>query len=65
MLNKAPSVYTLSTLDAVLKSGNSCGRGGVWAPARPDGFYSVKNRLRLAWEVFTGRADVLRWPLDQ
>lgn len=35
---------------------------GQWAPARPLGLYSLRNRMRLAWEVFMGRADALVWP---
>lgn len=37
-------------------------RGGAYYPARPLGFYSLGNRLRCAWLVFTGRADALIWP---
>jgi hypothetical protein len=66
MLRKAPSVYTLSSLQATLSMGNASSRdGNTWYPARPEGYHSVRSRLRLAWEVFTGRADVLRWPDKQ
>lgn len=34
---------------------------GRWEPARPLGFYSLENRLKAAWLVFTGRADALLW----
>ena len=34
----------------------------IWVPARSHGMFSIKERLRLAWKVFTGRADVLEWP---
>jgi hypothetical protein len=34
-----------------------------WVPARPLGFQGIalRTRLRLAWAVFTGKYDVLRW----
>lgn len=35
--------------------------GGHEQPARPIGFYSLQSRIRLAWAVFTGKADALFW----
>lgn len=37
-----------------------------WIPARdlpyePGGLAALRHRLRCAWMVFTGRADVLHW----
>lgn len=32
------------------------------APARPEGFASLPSRVKVAWLVFTGRADALLWP---
>jgi hypothetical protein len=34
-------------------------------PARPLGYYSLRSRIRLAWMVFTGKADALVWPGGQ
>lgn len=42
----------------------TCGRDGVWTPLRPDACPSERGfftRLRLAWRVFTGQYDALRW----
>lgn len=36
--------------------------GKQWVPARPEGLWSFSNRCKLAWLVFTGRCDALRWP---
>lgn len=35
---------------------------GRWVPARALGFASLRQRVRAAWLVFTGRADALVWP---
>jgi len=34
---------------------------GRWVMARPLPFYSLTERWRVAWMVFTGRADALIW----
>lgn len=39
--------------------------GEYWYPARPEGLHSFGSRIRLAWAVFTGKADALRWPAGQ
>lgn len=39
-------------------------KGEVWVAARPlsaSWSGSIFNRLRMAWIVFTGNGDVLRW----
>lgn len=33
-----------------------------WVPARPVGYFSLIERIKCAWFVFTGKADVLFWP---
>lgn len=32
-----------------------------WVPGRPLGFDTIPNRFKLAWAVFTGKADALYW----
>lgn len=34
----------------------------VYAPARPRDAPTLRQRIRRAWDVFCGRADVLYWP---
>lgn len=34
---------------------------GKWVPARPEGRKGLFRRFKLAWKVFTGKADVLVW----
>jgi hypothetical protein len=36
-----------------------------WVPARPLGLDTIPNRVRAAWLVFTGKADVIVWPGGQ
>lgn len=57
-----PTVYKLEQL----KELDSCKKEikpGRWVTARPMGWQGLclRRRLKLAWEVFMGRADVLRW----
>ena len=59
----APNCYTPEQLQKwdVAREGNE----GNWVAARPmqlRGFF-LRRRLKLAWGVFTGRYDALRWPL--
>lgn len=35
---------------------------GRWQPARPLSFPTMLERLRYAWWVLLGRADILTWP---
>ncbi|ACL06207.1 hypothetical protein Dalk_4529 [Desulfatibacillum aliphaticivorans] len=35
---------------------------GAWVPARPIGKTNLKYRLKAAWMVFAGKADVVVWP---
>jgi hypothetical protein len=39
--------------------------GGQWMEARPEGFASIRNHLRAAWLVLTGKADAVVWPGGQ
>jgi hypothetical protein len=62
-MNTAPYEWTIYSLEKHFREGPySEIRTGEWVPARPYGLYSLSNRFRLAWMVFTGKADALRWP---
>lgn len=62
-MNRTPNLYTLENLIRTANSGVSSGLpDGRWVPARPLGFYSIGNRIKCAWMVFTGRADAVVWP---
>jgi len=67
MLNRAPTLYTLTDIveaavDPEVLSEHSSGQ---WVPARRLGMYGLRNRLKLALMVFTGKADVVIWPGEQ
>ncbi len=64
-LNSAPYEWDIYRLVEHLDKGPMADlrdQGLGWGPARPFGMFSVRNRIRLAWMVFTGRADALIWP---
>lgn len=61
MLNQAPNEWTIEQLVEHVRTGPRCQIKRSWQPARPVGFFSLGARLRLAWMVFTGEADALRW----
>ena len=62
MLNTAPNHWTISDLVDEIRMGPITSINGKIVPVRPYGEYSLRSRLRLAWMVFTGRADALEWP---
>ena len=65
MLNQAPYEWTIRQLIKAAKDGPHCQvKGGDYEPARPYGMFSLRSRFRLAWAVFTGRADALFWPFQ-
>lgn len=37
---------------------------GCWVPARPLGM-DIKQRIKSAWKVLTGKADAVIWPEGQ
>jgi hypothetical protein len=39
--------------------------GERWLPARCLHYCSFYDKIKLAWMVFTGRADAFIWPEDQ
>lgn len=65
MLNQAPYEWTIGELSKHIATGPQTQiKGGAYQPARCFGFFSLRSRLRLAWMVFTGEADALRWPFQ-
>ena len=63
MLNSAPCEWTVGSLARHCNSGATSAQvDGKYVPARPYGLFSMRSRLRLAWDVFVGKADALYWP---
>ena len=57
-----PVTWTLRRLFDQVRMASTSDDGVTWRPARPLGYPSLGNRIRSAWLVFTGKADVLLWP---
>lgn len=47
-----------------IKSGAQSEKDGHWYNARPIPVHGFTYRFRLAWAVFTGKADALFWAID-
>lgn len=64
MLEKAPNTYELMNLFEIVWNNFEQAEvsPGKWVPARPLGMHTLKNRLKTAWLVFTGKADAVVWP---
>ena len=62
-MKKAPAIWKLNDLVGYAMSGHHHAqvKPGLWVPARPLGLDSIKNRLKCAWLVFTGKCDVVEW----
>lgn len=49
-------------------SGVTAWINGKWVPARPmspTGLFGLKVRIKSAWKVLTGKADIFIWPEGQ
>lgn len=63
-MKKAPNITTLRNVLDTVETCSVC-INGLYIPARPLGFYSLRYRIKAAWIVFTGKADALVWPGGQ
>ena len=61
---QAPNIYALEDLVEAVGH-NQTEINGKWLPTRALGLDAVPNRIRAAWLVFTGKADVVIWPGGQ
>lgn len=59
-------MYTLQQLQTT-NTTEAAKINGVWVPARPENhkYRTLRQRLREAWAVFTGKADAFTWPEGQ
>lgn len=64
MSNKAPSLWRVNELKAHTET-CAANINGKWVPCRAVGLDTIRSRIRLAWMVFTGKADALIWPEGQ
>jgi hypothetical protein len=56
-----PNIYTPTQIQQHTVSSSKDGKH--WVPARGEPYPGLKllTRIKRAWMVFTGKADVLRW----
>jgi hypothetical protein len=66
-MKQVPRLYTLRQLLATsgVNEGERVRIGKEWVPARPLGYGGIFRRVKLAWMVFTGKADAVTWPGNQ
>ena len=65
MISNYPNAWQLKDLINIAKSNQTFSNSGKWIPARPMGYPSPLSRIRIAWLVFTGKADAVIWPEGQ
>ena len=65
-MKRAPSLWEFRQLQNYGELvGAEAQINGKWVPARPLGLGTIVSRLKLAWMVFTGKADAVVWPEGQ
>jgi hypothetical protein len=66
-MKNIPRLYTLRQLIATTagEEGTRVLINNQWVPARPMGYGGIVRRFKLAWKVFTGKADAVTWPGNQ
>lgn len=60
-MKNAPALYTLRSLFEYVERAPRVRIDNAWVPSRPLAVRSLRKRLRLAYEVFIGRADAIYW----
>ena len=65
-MKKSPALWDLAELVEWAKHPHvTTDHEGAWVPGRPLGLYTLGNRIRTAWGVFTGKYDAVKWPAGQ
>jgi hypothetical protein len=66
-MKQIPRLYTLRQLMISVNGteGVRILHNNEWVPARPLGDGGLFRRFKLAWKVFTGKADAVTWPGNQ
>lgn len=54
-------MWSIRDVDEMIRSGPRACVKGIWTPARPLGLFSLVSRLKLAYGVFIGKYDALKW----
>jgi len=59
--NKPIGSYYIMHLLSMAEENQESKDGKIWKPARPIPYYSLKERLKMALDVLTYKADALYW----
>jgi hypothetical protein len=62
---RGPALYTIEEIVNCLPFFATLRINGYWVLRRNDNMCLFKTRVKRAWMVFTGKADVLVWPEGQ
>lgn len=62
-MKRFPKLWQADKLASYIHNREAIARlpDGRYVSARPLGFCSLRNRIRCAWLVYTGRADAVEW----
>jgi hypothetical protein len=55
--------YTPRSVGTIAGTATQC--RGRWIPARPVNHRTLRERVKLAWQVFNGKMDVIKWDGNQ
>jgi len=64
-MNKSPNIVNFRSIVDGQYNDTTTNINNKWVTARPIGYPSFIHRLKLAWGVFRGHYDALKWPEGQ
>ena len=65
MKPQSPKKYTLWDLQSIFSNSTDWplkSTSNGWVPARPLHVAKLRERIKIAWDVFMGKLDALEWP---
>ena len=63
---RLPRVYNANALKKYKNENIGRHEDGRWLPVRPMSLHDVQlmRRLKAAWDVFTGKVDIIYWEIE-
>ena len=62
---KGVNIFRVEDLQDILETFSTRLPNGQYGPVRPIGCWDLPHRIKIAWLVFTGKADAVTWPGGQ